>query len=100
MENGRYRGWMLAHRFYEMFQRQGSTVTQWINRGNFDQLRQAGMHIEQISSTATALEALDLLTRSEKEGFGVVTPSGALVGIANREGILSQILAKVLEQRT
>ena len=95
LEEGRYRGWMLAQRFHAMFRQQGETVTRWINQGNFDQLRQAGMHVDQISSTAQALEALDRLNQTREEGIGVLTPDGTLVGIASLQGIQSQILAKI-----
>lgn len=96
LENGQYRGWMSVQRFQSIFRQTSEAVTKLINQGNYAALRQAGMQVGQISSTATAMEALEQLYKTKEEGIGVLTPTGALVGIASLQGIQSQILAKVL----
>lgn len=96
LENGQYRGWMPVRRFQSIFNQNSAAVTKLINQGNYAALRQAGMQVGQISSTATAMEALEQLYKTKEEGIGVLTPTGALVGIASLQGIQSQILAKVL----
>ncbi len=96
LENGQYRGWMPVQRFQSIFHQNSEAVTKLINQGNYAALRQAGMQVGQISSTATAMEALEQLYKIKEEGIGVLTPTGALVGIASLQGIQSQILAKVL----
>lgn len=96
LEKGQYRGWMSVQRFQAIFHQSGPAVTKLINQGNYAALRQAGMQVGQIASTATAMEALEELSKTKQEGIGVLTPTGVLVGIASLQGIQSQILAKVL----
>jgi hypothetical protein len=96
LERGRYVGWMSANRFHEVFYSQRpEEVTRWINRGDFDALRRAGMQSESIPSTATVLDALRRLHDASSvddrhvNGLGVIGPDGQLVGIATADGILN-----------
>jgi hypothetical protein len=94
LERGRYVGWMSADWFDNLFGLRPEEVTRWINRGDFDALRSAGMQSESIRSTATALDALRRLHHpsrvydSRVNGLGVIGPDGQLVGIATADGIL------------
>lgn len=94
LENGRYRGWMTAQRFQALFHQHAQAITQLINQGNYAELQRAGMHVSHIASTASAMEALEQLYRTKEEGIGVVTPNGALVGIASLLGIQSELRVK------
>ena len=89
LENGQYRGWMPVQRFQSIFHQNAMAVTKLINEGNYAGLRNAGMQVGQIASTATAMEALEQLYKTKGEGIGVLTPTGALVGIASLQGIQS-----------
>jgi len=94
LEKGRYRGWMSVQRFQSIFHQDGRVVTKWINEGNYAELEKAGMHVGNILSTATAFEALEYLNRTKEEGIGVLTPTGALVGIASLQAIQSELRAQ------
>ncbi|HEX6532843.1 MAG TPA: alpha/beta fold hydrolase [Nitrospira sp.] len=94
LERGQYRGWMSVQRFQTIFHQNGSAVTKLINQGNYAELQKAGMHVGSIPSTATAFEALEYLNRTKEEGIAVLTPTGALVGIASLQAIQSELLAQ------
>ena len=94
LEKGQYRGWMSVQRFQSIFHQNGSAVTKLINQGNYAELQKAGMHVGQIVSTATAFEALESLNRTKEEGIAVLTPTGALVGIASLQAIQSELRAQ------
>ena len=51
-----------------------------------------------IMSTASAFEALEYLNRTKEEGIGVLTPAGALVGIASYEAVRSEVQAQGVKQ--
>lgn len=91
LEKGQYRGWMMAQRFQAIFHQNQQAITKMINQGDYATLQQAGMHVGKIASTASALEALEQLSRTKEEGIGVLTPTGALVGIASLHGIQSEL---------
>lgn len=94
LEKGQYRGWMSVQRFQSIFYQNGSAVTRLINQGNYAELRKAGMREGKIDSTATAFEALEQLNRTKEEGIAVLTPTGALVGIASLQAIQSELRAQ------
>ena len=98
LENGQYRGWMMAQRFQAIFHQDSQAITKAINQGNYAVLQQGGMHVGQIASTASALEALEQLSKTKVEGIGVLTPTGALVGIASLQGIQSELRAQAGKQ--
>jgi len=95
LEKGQYRGWMSVQRFQSIFHQNGAAITKLINQGNYAELQRAGMHVSKIESTAKAIEALDYLIKTKEEGIGVVTPEGALVGIASLQAIQSELRTQV-----
>jgi hypothetical protein len=62
-----------------------------INHGNYTDLQKDGMHVGSIVSTASAFEALDHLNRTKEEGIAVLTPAGALVGIASLQAVQTEV---------
>jgi pimeloyl-ACP methyl ester carboxylesterase len=94
LEEGQYRGWMSVQRFQTIFHQNGYGITKLINQGNYAELRKAGMHVGKIASTATAYEALEQLNKTNDEGIAVLTPTGALVGIASLQAIQSELRAQ------
>jgi hypothetical protein len=91
LEKGQYRGWMSIQRFQSLFHQNGDAVTKLINQGNYAELEKAGMHVGKIASTTSAYEALEYLNRTKEEGIAVLTPAGALVGIASDEAVRSEV---------
>ena len=96
LEEGEYRGWMMANNFRALLDAYGSSVENWINRRDFATLRQQGMHTEKIGANASALDALRLLNQEKQDNIAVLNAEGELVGIASRDGIISQIVARTL----
>jgi len=94
LEKGQYRGWMSVVHFQRIFHQNGSGVTRMINQGNYTDLQKDGMHVGSIVSTASAFEALDHLNRTKEEGIAVLTPTGALVGIASLQAVQAEARAQ------
>ncbi|MFQ5751043.1 MAG: hypothetical protein ACE5HI_03525 [bacterium] len=96
LEQGEYRGWMTATSFMALLDVYNTNVEKWINRRDFVKLQQEGMHTEKIEAEASALDALRALNEANQENIAVLDGQGQLVGIASRDGITSQIIAKTL----
>ncbi|MDZ7292459.1 MAG: hypothetical protein ONB44_20360 [candidate division KSB1 bacterium] len=96
LEAGQFRGWMMAGSFMALLEVRGSQVEEWINRRDFAALAREGMHTEKIDAKASALEALRLLRQTGQENIAVLEATGKLVGIASRDGIISQIVSRAL----
>jgi len=95
LENGDYRGWMKASTFITMVNKNGDEAATWINNGNYERLRKEGMHTASLDRSKTAQQAYDFLSNSNEEAVAILE-FGRLIGIASRDGIAGQLLAKPL----